>query len=130
MADDVMVVYGEAPGVAVVVLVGEHEAFGSARLERQLASLVEEGFAVVVDLSRATFVDSATLLALLRSRRAADERGLGFVLQMDVSTGQYVRRIFDLTRLTSVFATAPTRPEAVAAARAGGAAPQPGTEPA
>ncbi len=130
MVEDAIVVEHEEPGVAVIGLWGEHESYGAPALERRLASLLTEDVAVVVDLSRTTFVDSTTLLALLRARRLAEERGLGFVLQMDDSTGEYVRRTFEITRLTSVFSTSRTRAEAVEAARAGGSAPHLGAEPA
>ncbi|SRR6266487_1258476 len=129
MVDDTMVVYGEDPGVAVVILSGEQEAYGAEKLERQLAWFLAEEVAVVVDLSRTTFVDSAVLLALMHARKAAEEHGLGFVLQMDESTGWYVRRTFEITRLTSVFPTFMTRAAAVEAARAGGSTPSLGAEP-
>jgi anti-anti-sigma factor len=115
-------------GVVVVVLAGEHETYGADRLERELDALVEEGVAVVVDLSPATFVDSATLLALLRARKKAEEAGVGFVLEMDSSTGTYVLRTFEIARLTTIFVTADSRPEAIRLALAGGPAPQPGAE--
>jgi len=49
---------------------------------------------------------------------------------MDDSTGPYVIRAFEVTRLTSVFAIARSRSAAVNAARAGGAAAGLGAEPA
>jgi anti-anti-sigma factor len=124
-----IVVYGEERGVAVVVLAGEQEAYTAPALERRLTRLLDDGTAVVVDLSRATFVDSANLLVLMKARDTAAERGLGLVLQMDESTGEYVRRTFDLTRLTSVLPIFATRAEAIAAARAAGPESQLGTEP-
>jgi hypothetical protein len=67
---------------------------------------------------------------LLRARKNAEERGLGFVLWMGDSTGPHIIRAFEVTRLTSVFAIARSRPEAVHVARAGGAAAGLGAEPA
>jgi anti-anti-sigma factor len=114
----------DQPGVVVVVLSGEHETFGADRLERELEAIVDEGVPVVVDLSPATFVDSATLLALLRARKKAEEASVGFVLEMDSSTGTYVLRTFEIARLTTIFVTANTRAEAIRLALAGGPTPQ------
>jgi anti-anti-sigma factor len=118
------------PGVAIVALSGEIEEFGAPKIESRLESLLGGGTAVVIDLSGAVFMDAAALLVLLRARQTAEERGLGFVLWMDESTGPYVVRAFEVTRLTSVFAIARTRSEAVDAARAGGTAAGLGAEPA
>jgi anti-sigma B factor antagonist len=130
MGENAFVVHRDDSGVAVLVLRGEHEAYGAPRLERELGALLDEGIPVVVDLSAATFVDSSTLLVFLRARKFAAERGLGFVLQMDDSTGRYVRRTFEITRLTSVFSISSSRADAVEVARAGGSAPHAGAEPA
>jgi anti-sigma B factor antagonist len=114
--DSVLIERGE-PGVAVVVLSGEHDAYGAPRLEEQLLSLLAEDLSVVIDLTRATFLDSVTLFLLLRARKLAAERGLGFSLQLGPEAGKHVHRAFELTKLTSVFAIAPTREGAVTAAR-------------
>jgi anti-sigma B factor antagonist len=129
MAHDPILVWGEQPGVAVVLLSGEQEAYSAPKLEAQLAPLVEEGIGVVVDLSPTTFVDSATLLVLLKARKRAEERRVGFALQMGDSTGASVRRTFELTRLDSIFRISRTRAEAIEIARAGRSA-DPGLEPA
>jgi anti-anti-sigma factor len=108
--------------VAVVVLRGEHETYSAARLTRRLGALIDEGFGLVIDLSTAVFVDSTTLLALLRTQRAAVAAGLGFVLQLGDESGRDVQRIFDVTHLASIFRVAGTRSEAIEAARVPAAA--------
>jgi anti-anti-sigma factor len=120
MVDDAAV-SAEGPGLAVVTLRGEVDAYRASHLEEQLESIFDRGASVVVDLSGATFVDSVTLLALLKARAAAEERGFGFVLLMEESTGYYVLRIFELTRLTSVFTIFRNRADALDAARAAAA---------
>jgi anti-anti-sigma factor len=120
MVDDAAV-SAEGPGLAVVTLRGEVDAYRASHLEEQLESIFDRGASVVVDLSGATFVDSVTLLALLKARAAAEERGVGFVLLMEESTGYYVLRIFELTRLTSVFTIFRNRADALDAARAAAA---------
>jgi anti-sigma B factor antagonist len=116
MAHDTIAVELVEPDLAVVALAGEHEAFGAPKLELQLAALLAEDYAVVVDLTEATFLDSATLFVLLRAHTKAAERRLGFALQMGDDAGKYVRRAFELTRLSSVFAIGTSRDEAIAAA--------------
>jgi anti-anti-sigma factor len=130
MGWDQIAVERDEPGVVVVALPGEVEEYGAPKLESRLESLLGGGVNVVIDLSQTVFVDAAALLVLLRARKTAEERGLGFVLWMDDSTGPYVVRAFQVTRLTSVFAMARSRSEAVRAARTGGAAANLGTEPA
>jgi anti-anti-sigma factor len=125
-----IVVEHDEPGVAVVTLSGEIEEFVATKLQSRLESLLGGGAGIVIDLSRAIFIDAGALLVLLRTRKTAEERGLGFVLWMDDSTGPYVVRAFELTRLMMVFAIARSRSEAVEAARAGGAAPDFWAEPA
>jgi len=107
------------PGLVVIVLSGEQEAFQSARLEPLLRELVRQRASVVVDLSAATFVDSTTLSVLLSAQREAHRAGLGFVVETDASMTAYARRIFEITGVDALFAMATTRDEALAAARAG-----------
>jgi anti-anti-sigma factor len=104
-------------GGAAIVLVGEHDAYGAPELEERLEELLDDGSSIVVDLSRATFVDSVTLFLLLRARKNAAARGLGFSLQLGDTTGTHVHRMFEVTKLTDVFAIAPTRDGAVSAAQ-------------
>ena len=83
----------------VVELKGEHEAFTAAKLERELANLVDEGFAVVVDLSRASFIDSQTAGVLLTARRRAEEKGMSFRTVLGDDTGWSVRTLLSVTGL-------------------------------
>ena len=118
------------PGISVVVLEGEQETYQAERLEPRLASLLEEGAGIVVDLSRTTFLDSTTLGVLLTAQREARKAGSAFVLEMDESTAVHARRIFEITGVGSLFSIAGTRADALAAARAGRAGKQPEAEPA
>lgn len=124
------IVIERVTGAGVLVLRGEQDAYGAPRIARELASLLGEPLGIVVDLSGAVFVESVILLELLRAKTAAAEAGVGFVLQMGAETGTYVRRVFEITSLTAVFAVASTRADALAAARAGIARPDLRVEPA
>jgi anti-sigma B factor antagonist len=118
------------PGITVVVLEGEQETYQAGRLEPRLTALLQQGDAIVVDLSRTTFVDSTTLGVLLTAQREARKAGSPFVLEMDESTALHARRIFDITGVGSLFSIAATRADAVAAARGGLTEAQPESEPA
>lgn len=103
-------------GVAVLSLVGEHEALTAPRLDRELSALLVEGTPVVVDLTNTSFVDSTIVSVLLRAREDAQAQGTKFALVLDDSTAWAVRRLFDVTGLESVFAVGSSRDEALAAA--------------
>lgn len=84
---------------ATVALRGEHEAYSAEKLARQLIALIDEGVAVTVDLTEASFIDSTVIGVLLATRRHADERGLAFELRLGRDTGWPVRRIIEVTGL-------------------------------
>ncbi len=107
------------PAVAVVALIGEHDAFSARRLESELAHLIDSGLRVVVDLREASFIDSATISALLGSRHDAEQAELGFTLVLDSEEHTQVNRILSITGLDSTFAVYRTTGLATAAARAG-----------
>ena len=71
----------------------------------------EPAIAVVVDLSRATLVDSRTLGAMLEGMKRLRPQGG----QLRVVVGRReVRRVFEITLLDRAFALHPTRAEALA----------------
>jgi anti-sigma B factor antagonist len=107
----------DQPGVAVVTLYGEHETYGARAIERRLTALAHRGRALVVDLSRATFIDSAVLGALLRARAQAERAGTTLVLVVAGAREPAIPRIFEITGLLRAFRTAPSREAAVDAAR-------------
>jgi anti-sigma B factor antagonist len=113
------------PPIAVVALVGEHDAYSSPRLENELAVLLDEGQRVVVDLRDTTFVDSTTLSVLLSARHRAERSSLGFAVVLPRDEFTQVHHILELTGLGSTFAIFGTLEEALGAARQGRAAPTP-----
>jgi anti-sigma B factor antagonist len=113
------------PPAAVVALVGEHDAYSSARLENELGVLLDEERGIVIDLSDTSFIDSTTLSVLLGARRRAEQSSLGFVLLLPDAQYTQVHHIFELTGLGSSFATFGNSKEALAAVQAGRAADQP-----
>jgi anti-sigma B factor antagonist len=101
------------PGVAIVVLEGEHELFSAPKLQRQLEVLIGEGLSLVVDLASATFLDSSVVAVLLRARDSAQDAGVSFAIVVDDSTGEPVRRMFEITGLASILPVVRTRAEAL-----------------
>jgi anti-anti-sigma factor len=107
-------------GAAVVVLVGEHDAFSADRLRRELELLLADGIPIVVDLGEATFVDSVTVGVMLAARERAGKAGIPLELALPPSSGQHVRRLLQTTKLDTVFSIHDSRAEAIA--DAGGSA--------
>jgi anti-sigma B factor antagonist len=101
------------PGVAIVVLEGEHELFSAPKLQRQLDALIGEGLSLVVDLTRATFLDSSVVAVLLRARDGAREKDVPFSIVLDDSSGESVRRMFEITGLASILPVVGSRAEAL-----------------
>ena len=106
-------------GVIVIALAGEHDLASRDGVQGAIDEGLEGGLALVVDLREAHFIDSVIAAVFLDARKAAKHRnlGLGFVLSSETDNG--VRRMFELSTLTTVFAVYPTREEAVAAVRSG-----------
>jgi anti-anti-sigma factor len=107
------------PAVGLVTLTGEHDAYSARRIESELATLLDSGLRVVVDLTEATFIDSQTLSVLLSARHQAERAQLGFVLVLPERDFTQVHRILNMTGLGSWFATYPTLAAGIAASRAG-----------
>jgi anti-anti-sigma factor len=100
--DDIRVEQPE--GACVLVLIGEHDAFGAGRLQRELEGLLALGTPIVVDLSEATFIDSSTVGVLLTAFRQGAEAGLSLGLVLPTaSSGQHVVKLIKLTQLDTVF---------------------------
>src|SRR5688572_6727971 len=97
-------------GAAVVVFTGEHDLYTSESVEALLGSLIEENELVVVDFSEAEFVDSSTIHTLVKSHRAASQRGSTFRLQL--GTAPIVHKAFELSGALQLLDCAPTREEA------------------
>ena len=88
----------------VVELSGEHDVSTASELAGALAVAVASGDAVIVDLRRATFADSAILGAIVRANRNAQRCCFAVVMP---PPGE-VSRLFDLVAARSVLLTFPT----------------------
>lgn len=102
------------PGAAIIALVGEHEDFSVPQLERALDDAVRDRLSVVVDLAQAEFISSTIVAILLRAREEAHVTGCRFSVVIDDTTGQAVRRLFEITGLGAILPLAASRTEALA----------------
>jgi anti-sigma B factor antagonist len=106
------------PGVAVITFSGEHDLNTAPDLRQKLSAEIEDGFAIVVDLSGAAFVDSSILGAVLDARRRARDAGIAFEVALN-DGAKPVERVLDVTGLSSSLPVHATRAAAMEAVRAG-----------
>ena len=90
------------PGVALVTLTGEHDLYGAQKLQERLETSISEGLAVVVDLTETVFIDSTVVGVLLKAQKLAASADLDYRVVMSDSTGDSVRRMFEITGLTQI----------------------------
>ena len=98
-------------GVAVLTISGEHDLSTAPILRRRLGGLLDEGTAVVVDLSPATFVDSSILGVILDGRRRAATAGIGFAI-VHANGADAVDRVLEVTGLRAELPVHANREEA------------------
>jgi anti-sigma B factor antagonist len=102
-------------GLAVLTISGEHDLSTAPNLRRRIDGLLDEGTAMVIDLSPATFIDSSILGVILDGRRRAAEANIGFaVIRPDGSDA--VDRVLEVTGLRAELPVHARREEAVMAA--------------
>jgi anti-anti-sigma factor len=83
------------PGVAHVVLGGEHDLGSANQLQNTLSAVQATCPHLVVDLSPVEFIDSSTIHALLHAKNAATEGGGRFNIVL--STTPLVERVLEIT---------------------------------
>jgi anti-sigma B factor antagonist len=109
-----------AGDVMVVAVEGEHDIYTAPTLRERLEEALARGGGIVVDLTKATFVDSSVLGALLDARRRALEAGRGFVVCVGETVEPGVQRILDITGLVPVLPVLRGREQAIETARDNG----------
>jgi anti-anti-sigma factor len=90
------------PGIALVALSGEHELYDALKLREQFHALFGEGLSVVVDMTETVFVDSTIVGVLLDAKEVAAEREAGYSVVLGETTGDAVRRMFEMTGLLGI----------------------------
>jgi anti-anti-sigma factor len=97
--------------VVVLGLRGEHDIASRSPLADALADCAWEGSGVVVSLMKTQFIDSSVINVLVRADAQLRERGRRLVLH--VATESVVRRVLDLTQLSSNLPTTGSLEEAL-----------------
>jgi anti-anti-sigma factor len=105
-------------GIDVVTLRGEHDLSTATDVSRRIDSALETATGLAIDLSEATFIDSAVLRVLITAQERATERGAGFAIAVADSSGHGVHRLLTLTGLDAKLSTQASRADAIAAAAA------------
>ena len=96
----------------VIELGGEVDLYTAPEFKERLVQVIEDGKKqLVVDLSKATFIDSTTLGVLVGGVKRLRPSGGSLAL---VCTDQNITKIFEITGLDRVFTIYPTRDEALA----------------
>jgi anti-sigma B factor antagonist len=101
----------------VIELGGEVDLYTAPEFKERLVQVIEDGKKqLVVDLSKATFIDSTTLGVLVGGVKRLRPSGGSLAL---VCTDQNISKIFEITGLDRVFPMHGSREEALASVAAG-----------
>ena len=101
----------------VIELGGEVDLYTAPEFKERLVQVIEDGKKqLVVDLSKATFIDSTTLGVLVGGVKRLRPSGGSLAL---VCTDQNITKIFEITGLDRVFPIHASRDEALQAVAAG-----------
>ena len=88
------------PGVALVSLIGEHELYGAPKLQERIDSLIAER---PVDRHRpdghACFSTRRSSASCSKEQKLAASSGVDYTVVLSKSTGEPVRRMFEITGL-------------------------------
>jgi anti-sigma B factor antagonist len=112
-------------GIALLRLEGEHDLSTADEVAELLRRAQEGRAAVVIDVSEASFIDSAIIAAMVAAHRRAREERLGLAIctgapeEGDASAA--VQRVLGVTGLEEQLQVHSKREEAVSAARRGAA---------
>ena len=101
----------------VIELGGEVDLYTAPEFKERLVQVIEDGKKyLVVDLSKATFIDSTTLGVLVGGVKRLRPSGGSLAL---VCTDQNISKIFEITGLDRVFPIHGSREEALSSVAAG-----------
>ena len=95
----------------VIELGGEVDLYTAPEFKERLVQVIEDGKKqLIVDLSKATFIDSTTLGVLVGGVKRLRPTGGSLAL---VCTDENITKIFEITGLDRVFTIYPNREEAI-----------------
>ena len=102
------------PGVAQVVLGGEHDLGSAGQLADTVARALEGATHLIVDVSEVTFIDSTTIGGVVAAKRQADAIQCRFNLLL--ATAPIVERALELTGVLPMLNAVHSLDEALEAA--------------
>jgi anti-anti-sigma factor len=103
---------GHSDSTVIVSVTGDLDLWNAPTLEQRLRRCLEDGQCwIVVDLTKAAFLDSSGLGALTNSMRNIERKGGRLVV---INTDDQMRRVFELTGLMRVLNVVPDRAHALA----------------
>ena len=104
----------EAPdlGFSVIALSGESDAYTAPRIRSDLSEALCGDAPLVVDLSRATFLDSTVVGILLEGLADCEQRERPLFLLLPDDAAPEVHRLFEITGLASLHQVVRSRDEA------------------
>ena len=104
----------------LIELGGEVDLYTAPEFKERMVQVIEDGKTrVVVDLSKATFIDSTTLGVLVGGVKRLRPSGGSMAI---VCSDQNIQKIFEITGLDRVFPIHESREEALSAVATDGAA--------
>ena len=101
----------EADEIVAVCLEGEFDLANADALSKELDRALEDGNSLILDLSRATFIDSSVVHVLVRAAKAVRGSQRAVVLQLGTAT--VVERVLEIVGIERVLPCAHDRQEAV-----------------
>jgi anti-anti-sigma factor len=108
-------VYTRNLGDAAVLSLQGRLITGETRALREAVRAQSNAKVIVLDLARVTAIDAYGLGLMLELRRLSDTKGVRFKL---MNVNNFTSRVFEVTRLDSVFEIIPKAEPSVAAASA------------
>lgn len=97
--------------VPIIDLVGEVDAYTSARFREAMVDLIEAGAAsLIISMMQVEYIDSSGLGALVGGLKRSTERGGRIIIVCD---NPQIRKVFEITGLEKVFPLFDTEAEAV-----------------
>ncbi len=101
----------EQGGAQIVSFTGDIDLQSSPEVRKVLLACVEEGSAVLVDLSGVEYIDSSGVASMVESFQNARKKSQDYIL---VSVSEAAMRVLQLARLDKVFDICDTIEDALA----------------
>jgi anti-sigma B factor antagonist len=101
------------PGIALVVLAGEHDLYSGDELRETFERTLVRCDHLIVDLSAAEFIDSTIVAVLIQTMKSATELDRKF--NVVLGTARAVERILEVTGVIPLLGVVPTVERALGA---------------